>query len=996
MFLRKSRLTWLSLMCVLATAGVVTATSIVIPSDDELIIGARAIVRGNVTAVASGYDDAHKAIFTYITLRVQEVFKGNITTSEIVIKEPGGVTGNRGSLIFGTPEFKTGENVLLYLDTWPDGSLRVHQWFLGKFTINTNRANGKLTLVRDAISGNITVLGRSQTGPITDRADISNYAEMLRGRIAATRAAAVKHESRFFAGAALRSRPAEMSAGSNPPIQNFTLINGSYPPRWFEPDTGQPVVFKINPAGAPNSTIINDMLAAMNAWSNVSGSSLRVTNGGSTSTCGLLVTDGENTISFNNCDNYSAFSPSGGGCSGILAAAGIISYSLQQTRVINGITFYRALEGNMSFNPYASCYFGNSCNVQEVATHEMGHALGLGHSLDSTATMHAYAHFDGRCAALRTDDASAIQFIYPGSSAVTPLAITTTGFPNAQPGTSYTQSLLASGGVPAYTWSLASGALPPGLYLNPTGSLTGMPMQAGNFSFSLMVRDANNSSSSRSYTMQVSQSCSFGISPNTQNFPAIGGSGILAVSVSSGCAWTATSSASWITINTTSGNGSGSVSYSVAANPTLGASRIGTITVANQSMTITQDGGQSGGTQALQYYPLAKPIRLLDTRAGTSGCTLPGTQIQAQVARAQSAWLTCNGMTIPATAQAITGNLAVVNSQNNSGYGTIYPAGGSPPLASNINYVPYEVTSSSFVTGLNASGQFNIFTFSTVDVVIDVTGYFAPPGGVGLYYHPLPQPIRLLETRPGQAGCITPGTPIQGQANRTVNAWVTCNGITIPSTARAVSGNFAVVNQLNSSGYGTVYPTGGTVPVISNINYSPFGIISNSFVAGLSASGQFNIFAYSTIHAVVDVTGYFSVDAVDSNGAGLLYTTLPMPLRLLDTRPGQAGCDRPGQTIQAQTPRSENAAVTCSGMTIPSTSRAITGNFTVVNQLNNYGYGAVYPAGGSAPLTATVNYTPFAIKGNSFMTGLNSEGQFALFTYSTVHAVVDVTGFFAP
>nr|MDQ3011641.1 hypothetical protein [Acidobacteriota bacterium] len=168
MFLRKARLTWFSLMCVLATAGIVTATSIVIPSDDDLIIGARAIVRGNVTAVATGYDDAHKSIFTYITLRVQEVFKGNINTSEIVIKEPGGVTGNRGSLIFGTPEFKTGENVLLYLDTWPDGSLRVHQWFLGKFTINTNRANGKLTLVRDAISGNITVLGRSQTGPITD------------------------------------------------------------------------------------------------------------------------------------------------------------------------------------------------------------------------------------------------------------------------------------------------------------------------------------------------------------------------------------------------------------------------------------------------------------------------------------------------------------------------------------------------------------------------------------------------------------------------------------------------------------------------------------------------------------------------------------------------------------------------------------------------------------------------------------------------------------
>ena len=41
MFLRKARLTSLSLVCLLAAAGVVTATSIVIPSDDELIIGVR-------------------------------------------------------------------------------------------------------------------------------------------------------------------------------------------------------------------------------------------------------------------------------------------------------------------------------------------------------------------------------------------------------------------------------------------------------------------------------------------------------------------------------------------------------------------------------------------------------------------------------------------------------------------------------------------------------------------------------------------------------------------------------------------------------------------------------------------------------------------------------------------------------------------------------------------------------------------------------------------
>ncbi|MGH9800449.1 MAG: hypothetical protein ACRD82_08810, partial [Blastocatellia bacterium] len=119
MFFRKAAL---SVLCVLAVFSVVSATSVVIPSDDEMIIGARAIVRGQVISVASSLDSQRNIIFTYITLRVQEVFKGKISIGEIVIKEPGGVAGNRGSLIFGIPDFKTGEDVLLFLDTWADGS----------------------------------------------------------------------------------------------------------------------------------------------------------------------------------------------------------------------------------------------------------------------------------------------------------------------------------------------------------------------------------------------------------------------------------------------------------------------------------------------------------------------------------------------------------------------------------------------------------------------------------------------------------------------------------------------------------------------------------------------------------------------------------------------------------------------------------------------------------------------------------------------------------
>ncbi|MBI1760125.1 MAG: VCBS repeat-containing protein [Acidobacteria bacterium] len=508
-------------LCVLATCALpIQATSVILPSDEEMVTGARAIVRGQVTNIASGYDEAHHGIFTYITLQVSEVYKGALTTGTLVLKEPGGVSREQGSLIYGVPSFTVGEEVLLYLDTWPDGSLRVYQWFLGKFKITPNLSTGKPMVTREVPTSRVEIVGRSAAGAITDRLELETYIGRLRKLIPAKLIAGRQHEARFYANVPLLAHPQEMTATvSNPPIPLFTVINPSQPPRWFEPDSGQQVIFKINPTGAFNAQAVNDVLAAMNAWSTVSGSAIRIANGGTTGGCGLTLRDGENTISFNNCDNYSAFAPSPGStCSGILAAAGIINYSLVQTRVVNGLTFYRALEGNLSFNPYAACYFSNSCNVAEVATHELGHALGLGHSLDTTATMYAYAHFDGRCAGLRADDMDAIRFIYPGTGVTPsptptpvptptptpiPVTITTTTLTSGQTGAAYTQTLTATGGTTPYNWSVIAGVLPNGLSLGANGVISGTPAQASTFNFTVRVSAANGLSAQRALSITI-------------------------------------------------------------------------------------------------------------------------------------------------------------------------------------------------------------------------------------------------------------------------------------------------------------------------------------------------------------------------------------------------------------------------------------------------------------------------------------------------------------
>jgi hypothetical protein len=73
---------------------------------------------------------------------------------------------------------------------------------------------------------------------------------------------------------------------------------------------------------------------------------------------------------------------------------------------------------------------------------------------------------------------------------VEPLVITTNALPDGTVGTPYSASLGATGGTPAYTWSLASGSLPSGLSLAPDGTISGTPTgPRGTSTFTVQVTD---------------------------------------------------------------------------------------------------------------------------------------------------------------------------------------------------------------------------------------------------------------------------------------------------------------------------------------------------------------------------------------------------------------------------------------------------------------------------------------------------------------------------
>jgi hypothetical protein len=94
------------------------------------------------------------------------------------------------------------------------------------------------------------------------------------------------------------------------------------------------------------------------------------------------------------------------------------------------------------------------------------------------------------------------------------------------------------------------------------------------------------------YESVAAPTCTYALSTSTQSFPNTGGSGNIAVSAGSGCAWATANNAPWVLVFSVGqdGPGSGQINFSVTANNTNSA-RSGTITIAGQTFTINQAAG---------------------------------------------------------------------------------------------------------------------------------------------------------------------------------------------------------------------------------------------------------------------------------------------------------------------------------------------------------------------------------------------------------------------
>ena len=71
-------------------------------------------------------------------------------------------------------------------------------------------------------------------------------------------------------------------------------------------------------------------------------------------------------------------------------------------------------------------------------------------------------------------------------------------------GTVYSETISANGGVSPYTFAITSGALPSGLSLSSSGSISGTPTATGANTFTVTVTDANANTGSQAFSITIS------------------------------------------------------------------------------------------------------------------------------------------------------------------------------------------------------------------------------------------------------------------------------------------------------------------------------------------------------------------------------------------------------------------------------------------------------------------------------------------------------------
>jgi hypothetical protein len=99
----------------LVCLSVALHATVIVPIEfRELVTIAPVIVHGRVVDVRSEWVDGRRAIETFVTIQADEYLKGNLGET-VILRVPGGQMGRYRTVFVGAPEFRDGDEVVLFL-----------------------------------------------------------------------------------------------------------------------------------------------------------------------------------------------------------------------------------------------------------------------------------------------------------------------------------------------------------------------------------------------------------------------------------------------------------------------------------------------------------------------------------------------------------------------------------------------------------------------------------------------------------------------------------------------------------------------------------------------------------------------------------------------------------------------------------------------------------------------------------------------------------------
>jgi PKD repeat protein len=414
---------WLTCVLTILGAFAAQATTIVLPTDEQLIDKTPVIVSG--TVLSSTPVDRDGTIWTETNVAVLRTIKGDAAAT-ITIHEPGGIIGERITKVFGTPEFAENESVLLFLNPAPNGGYRVVDLFVGKFG-ERRTLDGRRLWARPDSTAEVSLLD-AELRPLHAKniqRDAGGFETFVYERLAGRTAAKTYGVENPVLDGALDGAPIRGRVQSN-----FTLISEPRVYRWAKFASQSAGWYHGGTQPGYTNGGVNEMRAAMNVWVNYSAALIRYSYIGALTVPqkGLTAGNGYNEVLFNDPLNEisGSWSASGGGVVGQGGFNGVggsgsfnATFAADAEHPAGAITAFAITEGNLTIQDNVSPGNGiSSGELAEILAHEFGHTLGFGHSASSNALM--YYSVTGMGASLREDDMVAARWLYPSGTVVPP------------------------------------------------------------------------------------------------------------------------------------------------------------------------------------------------------------------------------------------------------------------------------------------------------------------------------------------------------------------------------------------------------------------------------------------------------------------------------------------------------------------------------------------------------------------------------------------------